>query len=162
MDVSQAAKKWSLSERAVKAAVDQGKVRNKVSGDSVYIPDDEIAPLKKSAIYALLWVVLEAKNDPSWNPDLSTVPNVTVDTLCVAFEQLSFREYLDHLHYDGSLRELFCMSRITRKGMDLVKKKPLPGSALSEKIIDAGLSVGWEHILGALPGLLGLLRLPAT
>ena len=80
MDVSQAAKKWSLSERAVKAAVDQGKVRNKVSGDSVYIPDDEIAPLKKSAIYALLWVVLEAKNDPSWNPDLSTVPNVTVDT----------------------------------------------------------------------------------
>lgn len=161
MDISQAADKWHLSERAVRAAVQKEKVRNTVLGDGVSIPDDEIAPLKKSAIYALLWVVLEAKNDYSWDPDISCVSDVTGETLRSAFEQLAYRGYLDRLCLNGSTGELFRMSRITRKGLELVKGRPLPGSGLSEKIIESGLAVGWDHILSALPSLLGVLRVAA-
>ena len=69
MDIKTASSKWGISERSIRKAISENRVRHVVGDDGeLTIPDDEIRPLKKAAIQSLLWVVLGSKNDPSWTP----------------------------------------------------------------------------------------------
>lgn len=157
MDIKTASSKWGISERSIRKAISENRVRHVVGDDGeLTIPDDEIRPLKKAAIQSLLWVVLGSKNDPSWTPEISEVPDLQVDQLCSAFCQLSYRKYLDGLSDWSDIEKCFEECRVTALGMNLVKQKPLPGSGLGKAIFSESMAGVWARLLSLLPSLFGM------
>lgn len=72
MNVQEAAAKWGMTERSVRKAVKEGRVRHRMSeSGEVVIPHDEIGPIPKATAQTILWIILRLKNDTSWKPDFS-------------------------------------------------------------------------------------------
>lgn len=156
MTPEQAATKWGMDARSVKKAIKEDRIRHfEDQRGSIVIPDDEIMPLPKSSIQSFLWVVLAAKNDPSWHPDISMVPDVKRGQLRSIFLQLEYRQYLDHLEDRDEPNKMFEQCRITSKGLSLVRSDRLPGSRFPKSIIDEGIPALFRLLIELLPRLVG-------
>lgn len=149
MDVATAAKKWGLSERTVKKAVKEKRIRSEGSGPNLTISDDEIAPMREKDIQGFLWVILRAKNDPSWRPDTSCIQGINDADVMAVFRQLLFRQYLDMEEEDDCLEssELYLRCRVTEKGFALTQKKKLPGSIIGNELMASTAKMAFEVII---------------
>ena len=142
MDIKQTALALGLNERTVENAVKENRMRYERSPDgTASIPDDEIRPLSKAQIQAVLWSVVKARNEPNARPDISGINRVTLGQMKSVFKQMAFRSYLDGLKEDESVEDCYRNCRITEKGMSLLQKPPLPGIILGKRIREATFSI---------------------
>lgn len=148
MNVQEAAAKWGITKRSVRKAVKENRVRHRVSeSGEVSIPSDEIGPIPKASVQTILWIILRLKNDASWRPDFSTVPNLPSNQLQSAFKQLAHRRYIDGISDGASLADSYSECRLTEKGLELVRAKPLPGSALGKQLVNSTANFVWLQLL---------------
>lgn len=148
MNVQEAAVKWGMTERSVRKAVKEGRVRYRMSeSGEVVIPHDEIGPIPKATAQTILWIILRLKNDTSWKPDFSTVPDLTNDQLLPAFKQLAYRRYIDSSDEEALLTTRFADCRLTEKGLGLIHREPLPGSSLGQQLLRGTATFAWQQLL---------------
>ena len=153
----EAAQRWDLSERATKKALDENRVRHDFNEDGEpVIPDDEIRPLRLSAIQSFLWVVLRFKNDSSWIPDTSAVTVIQTSQLASVFKQLVYRKYLDQITGNEPIEQCFKQCRVTELGLQLVNADHLPGGWIRKSLVDSALGSIWTFLLEKIPILIGI------
>lgn len=141
MDIDEAALRWQIKPRAVRKAIKENRVRYSFIGGKIDIPDDEVAPIHKRNVQAFLWLVIRVKNDPSWEPDFSTVEGLQKSKALAAFKQLAYRQYIDGIENATTVEECFIQGRVTESGMALVQQKKLPGSVISRELMTEAASV---------------------
>ena len=139
LTIQQAHQKWGVSEKTVKRAIREKRIRSFEQDGRTFIPDDEIYALPKKAIQAVLWTIVEYKNDPDSVPDISTIDKISPGQMQTVFKHLIYRKYLDKVDGSESVDDCYKYCRITKLGISLIQKKPLPGSPLSKDLIESGL-----------------------
>lgn len=148
MNVHEAAVKWGITEHSVRKAVKENRVRHHGSeSGEVSIPHDEIGPIPKASVQTILWIILRLKNDTSWKPDFSMVPDLTNDQLLPAFKQLVYRRYIDSSDEEALLATRFADCRLTEKGLGLIHREPLPGSSLGQQLLHGTATFAWQQLL---------------
>lgn len=147
--------KVGLNEKSAKKAIETNRIRNELNEQGeIFIPDDEIKPLKKSQIQSVIWAILRYKNEPLAVPDLSCLQDVRNSEILSVFKQLAFRKYIDGVDNSADLNQCFCNCRVTKKGFNLVERSPLPGAHISKQLIDATASFAIQGVLSWLSALL--------